>query len=907
MQLIRRATRGPWRQHCYVHPSRPARQSTSNASSQSDGKSRNDPPSFLNLRGESWKSFELCLAKYRLKDSTSRELWSSTVASLISSRNVIPVVENSSNSTQCHRHPSHASATDNFICELASLLIGARHFGQFDLLSYLGISQGNWDAVSWIVKALSERPIQRSLESFILENGPLGLRSANVRPSDDVASRVSYELPVSKDSQDASPFHPLVDWLTQERDITQELQIAGLGQVWRSLGNFVLLASSSNDTNVSQDIMDQALSALAILHHNGIMPNTTYIFESTSPTYPFAIEKLSQVMLMAILDAEWNLNQSDLPGAADYTSQAQFEIPGFQFSDLHNPERILPYAHSIWLELILWACLKGRWVVDGMDILHRVIQQHHGQGWSIIPSHQLNSSDLIQISETSLSEDVILAYSRAILNIIPPSNLEAGHAIDPSTVMRYLHELKVFLANQKLTLPQSTLLNISTRVLTSSSVLSLAGQSATSSPVLLALRPWLDEGLLDIPSRLKPSDSGSLVPVTFDDGLSSRLLGMYHQLLRSSLAAGSCDMVIQTVKDIRNLLKRHPSKHSALPATILAQLLDFIVYVDPHAFGREILFGHIDSDIPLIPEQLEKVPEIIPSLLRYATIIGDIELSKKIALSFPMAQCQSDIKAQMMVAVMQSQVEYRHWDAIEELITSREALKGDVEQSQGICILVASLAKACLLLQRDCLSPITGMNSKGSLERACEIFSLAVLHHSLRLNATRLLQIHSILGMMSSLSQDWAAICRPLLRLHGTEPLKTSTNVFGLLLEGVLQTLPLSEAVAFWKRWCLPVQQNTSIYAAPNSEVQNLLVHGIAPASKVRSVDVNLPGGEVLTYLGGVEVNWRIIMTLYRCILSRTDPDETSSKQFFMDIARRFYGGEAFMMQQVKYVGSITG
>jgi hypothetical protein len=583
-------------------------------------------------------------------------------------------------------------------------------------------------------------------------------------------------------------------------------------------------------------------------------------------------------MMMAILDSEWNLNQSDSPEAAKYMSQAQFAIPGVEFSDLHNPERILPYAHSIWLELILWSCLKGGWVADGMDILHRVIQQHHGQDWSIVASVQSDAPRLIHVLETSLSEELMLAYSRAVANTLPPDLHEAAQCLDSSAVVDYLHQLKTYLGTQNIRLDNRVLLGISTRMTVSGERDSQANQSA----------------LLDA-SRLLSEDVGS-------KRLSNTLLGAYHQLLRPSLAAGSCDMVIRTVEEMRKVLRKRPSNQPVLPPTTLANLLDFICHVDPHVYGHEILFGRYETDLALIPDNLESVTETLPALLRYATKTGDAELLHRITLALSKLRPGSKISVQMMIAVAETQIEDCRWDAVEELITSPRDRARGAEQSQGVCIIIASLAKACLLLQRECLDGAAGAAS--SFERATMLLRIAALHHAPGdPPPSRLPRVHALLGMLASVGPAWAALVKPLLqRRHGARPLEAPGGEFALLLEGVVGALPLCEVAAFWQRWCLPLPPAGRL--AAGDEEHGALVRGVAPAPATgHGVEVTLDDeGGVLTYVGGVAPDWRAVLALYRCVEARKDADE-ESRRFLLDLVKGFYGGEAGMLREVGHIG----
>jgi hypothetical protein len=777
---------------------------------------------------------------------------------LIASRSAASDPDDVVDLTPRQQNQNNAAATAHFVGKLAILLIGARHFCQFDLLSYLGISQGRWEAVSWIIKALSERPIERPLEGVLLDNGPLGMRSAKLKPSEDLATRVSFELP----ARSSGTLKGRENWGDKGQGVARELQMAGLGQVWRSLGNFVLLASSSKDTDVSQHIMDQTLGALAILHHNGVMPKDAYVFGYPSPTYPFLIDRLSPVMMMAILDAEWNLNQSDSPDAAKYLSIAQFAISGVEFPDLHNPEKILPYAHSIWLELILWSCLKGRWITDGMDILHRVIQQHHGQNWSIVPS-QPEPSRLIRVSDTSLSAELVTAYSRSILNTLP-SHPEAAKRFDSSTVIEYLTDLKAFMRQQSLVFDEG----ISTRVVAMEDCLSPATSASTVLNALALSR--------------RRSDAS---------------LGLHHQLLRSSLEVGSSDMVGRIVRELRVVLDRCPSQQAVPPST-LANLLEFLCHVDSDAYGHEILYGQDETDVSLLPDKLESVPGVLPALLRYATATSDVDLSREIALAFSKSRPGNNVKTQMMFAVAESQIEHRQWDNLEQLITKPPPVVRGADWSQGVCTLIASLSRACLILQRESLDG----GAASPLERAATLLRLAALANTPRLQLDSLQQVHTTLGMLASVGDGgWAALCRPLLRLHGRQPLQVAPRDFALVLGGVATALPLREVRAFWERWCVP---------PPDDDTQERLhVHGVAPAPAERTVDVRVAGGgggEVLTYVGGVVPDWRAARVLHRCVEERQAAEDEDGRAL-LGLVRGIYGDEAGMLREAGHAGPEGG
>lgn len=323
------------------------------------------------------------------------------------------------------------------------------------ILAYLGLEEGNWAMVSWITRVVTENVIhaEDDLGESIVGYAPLlvdhrshlpppGSQSIeelannfiwfkqNVAQSEETDNQ-SPQSAISATMQNRANFSNLarkdyanIGQLNPKSVLTRD----AVGILLHGLGQMIMHASTTASTIQSQDVMNHVLDTMAILHHNGIIPEFTYRATSSelysAKAAPSYLDELFSPLLSSILDAEWNLFQ-DTPEHASYASGAQTKIPGFEFSDHHNPMRILPFAHSIWLELILWICLRGGYLPHGFAILQqiastRITQQSNP--WTIASWRDASpstSEDEFIIPSRSVSAELVLAYAEAIKDLQP--------------------------------------------------------------------------------------------------------------------------------------------------------------------------------------------------------------------------------------------------------------------------------------------------------------------------------------------------------------------------------------------------------------------------------------------------------------------------------------------------------
>lgn len=320
-----------------------------------------------------------------------------------------------------------------------------------NILAYLGLNEGNWAMVSWITRVITEHAFHEEAGSgSIMGFAPLLLdhrshlpppESQSIeelannfiwfkqnipesRQADNDMSKTSLDVPKNEIG-----FSNLVTRSSRHIGQLDSKSVSNkdaIGIILNALGQMIMHASESSSTAESQDIMNHVLDTMAILHHNGIIPEFTYratpsgLYSAMAP--PPYFDELFNPLLSSILDAEWNLFQ-DTPEHASYASGAQAKIPGFQFGDHHNPKRILPFSHGIWLELILWICLRGGYLQHGLSLLQQIASTQDTdevKSWTITSwrdsAPATPDGDFI-IPNLSISAELLLSYANATIDL----------------------------------------------------------------------------------------------------------------------------------------------------------------------------------------------------------------------------------------------------------------------------------------------------------------------------------------------------------------------------------------------------------------------------------------------------------------------------------------------------------
>ena len=261
--------------------------------------------------------------------------------------------------------------------DVALILRRAQRSYNLDILTHLGVEEGRWKAVTWL--------INRVLDSFWKSQSDRGDTSIHARLPGPWKTQKSSLQQITEDEQGVLLNLPLelapqslhsLDQVTMEDSPLYEpleatLTHEVLGLIWRSLGNMIVADSTRTD-KASHAITPEILEIIALLHHNGMMPGSIYSYQpsddSNALRQPPTLHLLSSQILTSLSDAAWRAHESLVVEEAkskggQYLSMRP-ELPGSMFR-VH----VAGLGHEVWLELVLWSCLHGKWIEEGASIL----------------------------------------------------------------------------------------------------------------------------------------------------------------------------------------------------------------------------------------------------------------------------------------------------------------------------------------------------------------------------------------------------------------------------------------------------------------------------------------------------------------------------------------------------------
>ncbi len=85
-------------------------------------------------------------------------------------------------------------------------------------------------------------------------------------------------------------------------------------------------------------------------------------------------------------------------------------------------------GHEVWLELVLWSCLHGGWVVDGAAILRNIQKLKGNLGWSLICWKNVLESFGVDVDATSPVD--WLHWQRSVDQDRSRPDKESRHAVE---------------------------------------------------------------------------------------------------------------------------------------------------------------------------------------------------------------------------------------------------------------------------------------------------------------------------------------------------------------------------------------------------------------------------------------------------------------------------------------------
>jgi hypothetical protein len=785
--------------------------------------------------------------------------------------------------------------------QTAGLLLEARSYSGLDILSHLGLNLKRWDVVSQIVRIISEPPIRHQNETAILKHGPFSMRSFGSKSISELVDRTGhstelYQIEFPKEDliegSVSKPYPPLTyGWNT-----AMKTRRKAIGQVWRSLGNMVFTATNSTDVKESQSIMDHVLDILAILHHNDTLPENTYWYsnsiEPTSLSQTPLLSVLSKEIFASILDAEWNLFQGELEEDAKFTSAAQYPLPGFRFSETNNPNGILPYAHSVWLELILWICLKGGWIIDGISILRQIIAFQGVNRWTAKSWHDMTSSKMAvcHIPDRTVSAELVTSYMDGLIRILDAKTLKWNQSGE--LAIEAFLELEQVLANADLPLTEKNWLG--SRIHLHESSMMREDDNTNSARLLLANSIHKQsESHTPSPttkSDAKPEDLDSNTDISIPSGDLRGVLELWHRTLTTEIDRGTLINVKEALV-ARRLVQQQissneaQSDHSNMPEKLLKALIERIISENEADLGKEMLFLDKYPARPLVQYEAIQSQELAPSLIQYAVKFGDHSLLQSVLKAHSKPK-SGPLQSTVLIALCQCSIEYRKWFGLEHTL---EALRSSWPMSEWQGLVLASLVREILRLHQASVQTVpTGDIELGAIEadlnRVTAIFKnlikitidLPERHH----HQTAKRQVQTVLGMLSSISDNWAAFCEPFITLRGSVHLEQAPEIFKIILSGVVETQGWQNARLFWKLWCPSADVTADLKRESQGTVTPISVKSksILSSDSRDAVELQLFDGRVRRYFPLFKVDHTMVRILQSASPSQLDNRESGSR-----------------------------
>lgn len=831
--------------------------------------------------------------------SSSLDIWTSRLEDL------------SSRARSGEHDPSDDDAASNsdlqiidkhFAWQATKILVQSHTLTGFHLLSHLGVDLGKWDLVSQVVRIISQQRFRGHHETSVYLEGVLGMRSFPSMSIEDLITTNAHAPEVYRIEkprttgpiQPISAFEPATAgsrWESEEMSVHK----AGIGLIWRNLADMIINAQDTTNVKHSQLKMDHVLDLLAILHHNDVLPDRTYWFreriESASLAQPPLISMLSNHILKAILDAQWNMFQGEyLEEHLKFTSPAQQPISGLEFSENNNPKKILPYSHSIWLELVLWACLHGGWILDGATILRQILGSGNMTKWRARTwSDMISTPDQpCLIEKGSISSELIAAYIDTLFRWVDIGVGRRGH--DGAFVLSTIQCLEHLLQQSKAVVTHQSWLR------------SKVDFNESSYGLLEADTEKLRIAFNDLASPLRTRDSqmerksktGSshnIAGIPLGDRESTR--DIWYRALRNAIQKGS-------ELDIEQILTamQHPqylgtgnSNMALLPREIILSLIDRVASTGAGPVLQKMMGANQEGLTSWIPTDVIKAPSIAPKLIRFAIKTNNHSLLEdllRLHTDRPMTQKEYPI----IVTLCQCQIEEHNWTGVQRTINGLE-ITWSTPYWYGI--ILASLARELLYLSKHSNQTQELESQDSDYSQALDVFKSLLardLQTRQRTDQTwprREVQSQKqfIVGILSSIDSELADMVRPFLKTD-TERDKSSRIptqaglIFEIIQDGVVGAQPLQHIVDLWKLWC-PSHNPLSEefwFTHSGEPLPNYWPQTTAEVKLDNAVEITLDDGEHVRFWPKIEVSDALIRGLKKTIDSDQGFQELISQRF---------------------------
>lgn len=762
------------------------------------------------------------------------------------------------------------------VADVGAMLVAAQRSHStahgIDLLSYLALEQGRWAAVTWLVKQLVEVFGPQHKKSNGVSQAISDWKHPEIL---DELTRDAITLPLPGEDNSRSlaiPVTSTLDELMANRVLEklpriERLSHNVLGQVWRSLGKMSISCAGGT-------IKTEILELIAYLHHKELMPTTIYnqkpFPDATIIQQPPIINLFSSRILSCLSDAAWRAHEK-ITAAETKPKGGVYDFLYQQVPGMANRIGVTGLRPELWLELILWACLHGGWIEEGLAILNVVYTETGSSSWKpvswralmdsgeskddwnnleylfktgvpFVPEAERMPRSVSRVQRT-VSNEVINAYVDAVLTQLQ-LDVGARRGRSPKVVLSHLTAMKKFLGRAGLSLSSGSWDAVLLRVFESAESIVDENDNFHAFTSLAS----------SINSSISSPRDKHLPAYVFDG--SAMIIGLYHRAIWSSIEAGNIDRALRLFAGLQNwtdtnkktsladlLMKRqrgsrdessvpsglftsnfpgieYPAFETQVPPTILGPFLERVIDARAYRFGKWLLYSD-EVDGPLIPARLYTDPAITPALIRFATETNDMQLLSRVlgSRSRGGTEQEPEHSGAVLRSFFDSQVTLKRWTAANRVLQHLSNTPG----SHWTATNLAHVVRVMLLQVREASVGVKAASA--DLYQARKLFTKMIGDSSLlaaEVQAARvrgapdehlahsLTQIALVPWIMSTINATWSGFCSDLRSTRRWHNFTLSTQSFNLILEGVVDAYGSARGRGLLTTWPVLFVHNES-------------------------------------------------------------------------------------------------
>lgn len=827
--------------------------------------------------------------------------------------------------------PPFLKIGSRFPFAVPNILRRARGESNFDLLSYVGIGQGRWKAVHWLVGNLVQ-PVTAHTEISNATPLPSQIHWESDMTLDDATQSPVWTDHVARPkglkNTKPSSLHDLTGRAVRPSWMSDPARDLALRQIWQSIG-FMILQAADLPEDKSRTIMSNVQQIIAHLHHVGAVPDTIYSYpyaiDPSVPQRPPTLYLLSTRILTTLSDAVWRAQEEAITTEVAAVG-AEFPYKGYGNPSSRRSPRLRDLGHAVWLEFVLWSCVETGYVVEGAWLLNELGRRRGDDRWFTThwsalqepPSYGTamavrvgwlrsmflktvgtsegysNEDPLVQMGPRTVSTEVVVALIDGLLSTVRVGFGSTGNT--PGQVQDHIYSLKAVLERDNFRLPARVWNSIIVRLLESQKMDPEMDPASLERVLALApttLRDRRIEGLQADPDSV-PSVAENVL------NQSNAMLGLLHRTLHAFALQGNIrgarrvymriqSYIINWRTDTKSafITSLRPSMHTGdesiyfdaefsdisdympdVPEPVLAAFIDLITDAKAYDLGRWLLYS--DETGGSVIRFFSSVT-VAPALLRFAAATSDSDLLNKVisALVVPLPE-------NIIRTMFQCHIALSDWDGVEKLLLY---FKDERNLGWGATE-AAALARAVILLDN------TASEETKSFDKAKVIlrkllhghFNTAQLAYERRDNMqvnllSQLIRIfRTIPGVLGELCQDLpGAVIQP------SQSVDIPVNAFNILLDAVVSTKGSLEGRRMWYMWC----KNPGVRSRnAKSGTSNIIPGQVRLAASPVSMNGHHP--EHIEMGGVVQPN----LTTLRTILQAAITERKAS----IEVAARYFG-----------------